>query len=920
MDIFQKLYEIENETGGDVSGIKKLIDSGQVTIASSMPSPDPKESVREISLINSFVQRNPRDLKADGGRIYLDRGGVAQVREFVENLPKNTVITRQLIQDFVDKNDVNVNVPNLFATAKKSYLGNMIKDKSITIDGSYPTGLKKYKKSKAILEDPKKLKEFLKYAKGKKVTGKMIREKYKLSNEEFFYGGLRDLIDKDFQQYARDAASNIKNKTVENIKTLLNDSEASRFLKKGDLVPDEILARLNIDSSAAATATTRIGQIYGGNDFGIDEFKKIRKNVKASNKLFETMNKFGFGNPYRSKLYNISLQLIDEQLGNEKGTFKSLKDKARYILRKNKITGFSINEIAGVTGTARTGVGEFSQFIDIMQSNLNEKEMASFQAAFSKARQNIKNDPSSFKTESRKINKLAGIFEREYGVKLPRIRAVDDVEKYYSPNRLKELADQGLDIKTASQKLGYTIQMPPGSVTIQEFVNQTPQAKKQLENLLLKLSAQIDPDCKQAVATGGRVGLKTVGSPEVCISKAKNYMNQELVNGIGTQQNAKTSLIKRILTGAAGFVKQNLSPKELLKMENLIGKPALYGAALFETGLVADDVLRKGKRLNVAAAESLFGTVLNLDADAAKAKNLLESNTQLSPAAKEYAQNIIDYDRYRKNTLSFPSSLIAKSMPGSDKYFKMQEDLKNKIVSTPDTGALDYQSALTESEAIFKAKPKEFLGLEVDSPDAPEVTPLTNKFAKPPGTRVGPMTTKQDMKIDLTPLTYDNFQPNIPPKEDFDNYLRGIDMIGQDQELTEEEYQKSFYKPEEFKQLMEIPGFKGAQDKFATGGRAGYNNGKLVEPVEIDFASAEDRAFSDMMKAFRYYIKSGGKKSLKEYMRMSTGAGRKGGGKEHFRGAGGGIAKLAGVDDGPPPKSGPNPQGLSYLMKRGKNT
>jgi len=36
--------------------------------------------------------------------------------------------------------------------------------------------------------------------------------------------------------------------------------------------------------------------------------------------------------------------------------------------------------------------------------------------------------------------------------------------------------------------------------------------------------------------------------------------------------------------------------------------------------------------------------------------------------------------------------------------------------------------------------------------------------------------------------------------------------------------------------------------------------------------------------------------------------------------AGGGIAKLAGVDQGPPPARGPNPQGLSYLMKRGKNT
>ena len=92
-----------------------------------------------------------------------------------------------------------------------------------------------------------------------------------------------------------------------------------------------------------------------------------------------------------------------------------------------------------------------------------------------------------------------------------------------------------------------------------------------------------------------------------------------------------------------------------------------------------------------------------------------------------------------------------------------------------------------------------------------------------------------------------------------------------------------------------------------------YNDGKLVEPVEIDFASAEDKAFSDMMKAFRYYIKSGGTKSLRELYENVHRFGRKGGGKEHFRGAGGGIAKLAGVDDGPPPARGPNPQGLSYL-------
>ena len=42
---------------------------------------------------------------------------------------------------------------------------------------------------------------------------------------------------------------------------------------------------------------------------------------------------------------------------------------------------------------------------------------------------------------------------------------------------------------------------------------------------------------------------------------------------------------------------------------------------------------------------------------------------------------------------------------------------------------------------------------------------------------------------------------------------------------------------------------------------------------------------------------------------------------ENFRDekAGGGIAKIAGVDQGPPPKSGPNSQGLSGLFKRVKN-
>jgi hypothetical protein len=484
----------------DVEEIIKQIDDqfgpGTVFPASEL---SPKENPYK-----DFEDGNPA---ANGGmmRQNFDAGGVAQVRAYVEGLPKNSVVTRKLIQDFIDANNVNVNFENLFNKQRSSYVGNFVKDKSIKVDQSYAASFgdtKKYKKAKDILNDPKTKKEFIKFGNKEGVSVLDIRNKYKLNMEEFYYGGLRELFDKDFQ---KQSASKIKTRTINNIKTLLNDKEAFSFLKRGEIVPDNVLTKLNLNPSEAATATVRIGQIYGGNNFGVDEFKKIRKNIKASDKLFNTMNKFPFGNPYRGKLYKASLELIDQQLGNQKGTFESLKKKASYILKKNKIKGFDINEIAGVSGTAKTGVGEFSQFIDVLDSKLNQKEGAAFQSAFSQARQNIANNPASFATEAKRINKLASNFESKYGFKLPRVRNLEDVQKYYSPKRLEELKKQGLDIEKASKKLGYTIEMPKGAVTIQEFIE-----KPELQEKLLSAVGKGSKLKEKLLSTVGK-GAKLFG-------------------------------------------------------------------------------------------------------------------------------------------------------------------------------------------------------------------------------------------------------------------------------------------------------------------------------------------------------------------------------------------------------------------------
>jgi hypothetical protein len=612
-------------------------------------------------------------------RMQFDKGGVAKVKEYVQSLPKNTVVTRKLIKDFIDANDVNVNFDNLFAKNRPAYVGNFTKDKSITIDSSYPTGSKRYKKAKAIINDPKLKKEFIKFGNQKGISIKDIREKFNIGREEFYEGGLRELFDKDFQLQQ---ASKLKPKTINNITTLLNDKEASSFLKKGQIVPDEILTKLKIAPSEAATATVRIGQIYGGNKFDEKAFKNIRTNVKASDNLFNTMNKFAFGNPYRSKLYNASLELIDEQLGNEKGTFASLKKKASYILKKNKIKGFDINEIAGVSGTAKSGAGEFSQFIDVMDSNLNQKQMASFQSAFSQARQNIANNPNNFAAESKRINKLASRFEKEYGVKLPRIRDVGDVEKYYSANRLKQLSDQGLDIKKASKKVGYTIQMPTGAKTINEFLS--PKHQQLIKN-------QFCPGNK----VGGPPGSCDISEAMDNMLKQTNAVKQGTVKGAEATRIAnKASKVVRFGTGKG--------------LGAVLGPIGLAGEAVFEVAMAVPGYARgeSGKRL---LGDSILGLIPGVGQSAEEEFDEYATKSGMSDLEQ---QKIKDANRFLElnDALSTASNVGVLEGRGAgrggenqalklfEKQYKEYEPLYNQFVGGPPSESAS--TALAEQQRI----------------------------------------------------------------------------------------------------------------------------------------------------------------------------------------------------------------------------
>jgi len=905
------------------SGIKN-----QVKFASDIARPDPKPVVKEIELFNAFNKRNPM---AGGGRIGFMKGelvtqgpntgkvGVKDLKLIKDK--KGKIISRQTAY-FKDMDAAN-------AAIKKHKEGKF--------------GQLKYKKSKKILNDPKLKAKFLKYAMGKDVTGKMIRKKYGLSNDEFFYGGLREIIDKDFLQYSKSQA--LKSKTIKNMLLLHNNKLSKDFIRNGLVVPDDIIEKLGLNTSEAATATARLSQHYSGMDFGFKELKSIRRNSKSGNKLFETMNKFSFGNPYRSRLYNISLQLIDDQLGNETGTFESLKKKASYILKKNKIKGFDINEIAGVTGTARTGVGEFSQFIDVMDSNLNQKQMASFQAAFSVARQNIKNNPSSFAKESKRINKLAGIFEREYGVKLPRIRALNEVEKFYSPKRLEELKNQGLDIKAASKKLGYTVQMPSGAVTISEFLKDEKIQKKYISNLVA--NSKLDKCVINRKADGGRIGFAL---SDECIRDGLNETKKKAAAG---DKKAARQLVETAEAASKGG--------RLLK--NILGPGAILGEAVFEGALIGNKVLG-GKPADIAYAESYLSYLDprkysgQLDPLKMYREDMLESTADKDILRSGFAAQ----DQLSAFNKALLDRDIAKARGRTDQYLPAAADAREQ-------GRFADQSAdIISSEAFKDASniAQEYL----QGQEGQRMFPY-NQFKQSIGRfesgEAKDFRRRKEEEMQNLYTQYSDDQIRSFLKQELgtnDDKLidRYLELTGVTERITPAVVRSLsgldvLRTGDQIEQAKQRVADAGGVANLARGGRAGFKLGtlrkgilKLIDDsvkstpkdttpeldklikktLDEDFFDKKDRIIDTLnakiareRKKFPYNQQVQEEPSQLEFYDDIT--------KSNFRTktgpffdyqkrknkAGGGLLKQAGDRSGPPPESGPMSQGLQGLMKRG---
>ena len=189
--------------------------------------------------------------------------------------------------------------------------------------------------------------------------------------------------------------------TADRMKLFHNDPKLRNYVRNGKLIPDELLKQYGITRNEAAQSIFRLAQAYNGKKF-VNVDVGIPKNKSAGKKLFDQIDRAPFGNPYKMVAYKEALNVITDGIGDkyfETTNFENMKREARRILQKEKIPvfdptikgskGINVNELTGVTASSKNKSFLYSQFINLMEGNLNTKAYAGFNKQFEKYEKNL---------------------------------------------------------------------------------------------------------------------------------------------------------------------------------------------------------------------------------------------------------------------------------------------------------------------------------------------------------------------------------------------------------------------------------------------------------------------------------------------------------------------------------------------------
>ena len=703
------------------------------------------------------------------------------------------------------------------------------------------------------------------------------------------------------KQWANDPLpSGLRESTIKNVQTAFKDKKLMDYWKNWK--PGTPIDQKLIDSVHGKKGSAYTMMQLGRTLQGKEPIEGVRKNVALGNKIIEAVRykakEFG---DWHTAAYKYAKQDMDTFLppGKSGTTFADYQRLLTKSLNDVGLEGFQVDEINALRSGVRGGTQPYSVFSQILEGKYNQGlkrrfdgENAKNQMKLNKALSMGDNETIRFRpkgasnaiTMGKKdyvnyILKLQNDQVDDFFTKAPQLKGRVSLPKFdlRDPRTVYgsrfNTFDPGVQkaILKNFQEVGYTVDVGKKALTQKELLTELTSGDK------VRL-ARIGCPGK---ATGGRIGYFEGQNLTACAIKGAERIKNDPINLTGGDQQNLRALGKSV--------------KAVRFLKNFLGPAAIAGELIFEGGFAANKFMSEGVPLKQALGESyinkfVLGPKTQIDVEAERAKEfakgeefaMAERGRRMRPfmaqSATADAQRLKKREEEMKalypqlDMVNLSNKQIDESLAAQGVYspFTLGFGMQQK---QPGIGDMRYNEdvAYDEIRDIFnKGAEEDIKRQQMQSiAEAGGVANLAKGGRagfKLGSVRKGVLSlieegvkkTPKDTTTELDKLIKKTLDEDLFDKKD-----RIVDSIN----ISEAKKRRNYP----------------------------YNMRVQEEPKNLDFYTA--------IKESNFRTKTG-----PYFDRIRRARENK---------AGGGLLKQAGDRSGPPPESGPNPQGLQGLMKRG---
>ena len=364
---------------------------------------------------------------------------------------------------------------------------------------------------------------------------------------------------------------------------------AKKFPKLHEFKPElEKFLKKSVTDSQAAHGT-RIysdwtkGALY--KNLGLD-FKPSASEVKLGTRIYTALEGFHRYNPWSRGEYDHAMREIKRNMPKEAGSLSSFKNQMSNYLPKGFLDkkNLNINEIFSIKQTAKNKSFPYAYFVDVIDADINQQNLSSFQGKLSTAVADTRNlisrlragDPTvSYADITDRIEKFQGeratyaaTIKRNFPGKNVNIadivlgsekeilkRDFDIADRVYSAKHLNKWKREGIDIARHAKTEGYAMTgaSKHTSFLFRDLVNVSKELWKkgssaQQYEVAFKLK------CVGYNASGGRIGFALGTGAINCVNTKIANQPVESTRALSTLDEGATGVLGKVRNTARGFL------------------------------------------------------------------------------------------------------------------------------------------------------------------------------------------------------------------------------------------------------------------------------------------------------------------------------------------------------------------------------